>query len=143
MFTRWGTNSTPLPSGNALGSSIHGLARRKTALRDDLAPCLAFEQLEYDGRDRQSVAGRGRVVDAKAADVVDREDVRVIERGRGQRLLLESPQPVRVRREVRRQHLDRDITPEPGVGGAVHLAHAAGAERRDDLVVPEAGPRGE
>ena len=31
------------------------------------------------------------------------------------------------------QHLDRDVAAELCVGGAVHLAHAAGSERRDDL----------
>ena len=30
-------------------------------------------------------------------------------------------------------HLDRDVAPEPGVAGAVHDAHAAHAEPRDDL----------
>ena len=37
-----------------------------------------------------------------------------------------------------RQDLDRDLAPEPRVARAVHLAHAAGAERRDDLVGAEA-----
>ena len=33
-----------------------------------------------------------------------------------------------------RKHLDGDDAPEPGVAGPVDLAHAAGADRRDDLV---------
>ena len=32
------------------------------------------------------------------------------------------------------QDLQRDVTPEPAVPGAVHLAHPAGAERVDDVV---------
>ena len=42
-----------------------------------------------------------------------------------------------------RQHLDRDLASEPRVAGAIHLAHAAGAERGDDLVGAEAGTGGE
>src|SRR5262249_49910834 len=36
-----------------------------------------------------------------------------------------------------REDLDRDVAVEPDVTGAIHLAHAARAERRDDLVVAE------
>ena len=43
-------------------------------------------------------------------------------------------------REVRRQHLDGDVAPEPRVARAVDLAHPARPERRRDLVRPEAGP---
>jgi hypothetical protein len=39
-----------------------------------------------------------------------------------------------------RQHLDRDLAPEPGVGRPVHLAHAPDAERADDLVRAESRP---
>ena len=67
------------------------------------------------------------------ADVVDGEDVGVIERGDGARLLLEAAQPVRIGREPRGQDLDRDVAPEPRVAGAVHLAHPARADRGDDL----------
>ncbi len=35
--------------------------------------------------------------------------------------------------EVRGQHLDRDLAVELQVAGPVDLAHAAGAEGRDDL----------
>ena len=35
------------------------------------------------------------------------------------------------------QNLDRDRAPKFGVGGPVHLAHAAGTNRADDLVLPE------
>ena len=42
-----------------------------------------------------------------------------------------------VGREVRRQDFDRDVAPELAVARAIDLAHAAGAERRDDCVGPE------
>ena len=43
------------------------------------------------------------------------------------------------RGESRRQRLDRDHAVEPRVAGAIDLAHAARAERRQDLVVAETG----
>ena len=42
-----------------------------------------------------------------------------------------------VRGEPARQDLDRHVAVERGVARAVDLAHAAGAERRDDLVLAE------
>ena len=47
-------------------------------------------------------------------------------------------EPVGVGGERRGQHLDRDLAAEPRVARAVDLAHPAGAERRDDLVGPQA-----
>ena len=42
-------------------------------------------------------------------------------------------------RQVRGQHLDRDRALEPGVAGAVHLAHAAGAGGLFDSIRAELG----
>jgi hypothetical protein len=44
---------------------------------------------------------------------------------------------------LRRQPLQGDIAPEAGVGRAKHLAHPAGAERRDDAVGAELITRGQ
>ena len=74
------------------------------------------------------------------ADVVDRRDVRVVQAARRLRLLLEAPQPVGVLRVRRRQHLDRDVALQPLVARPVHLAHPAGADRREDLVGTEPNP---
>jgi hypothetical protein len=41
---------------------------------------------------------------------------------------------------VRRQDLDGDVATELAVARAIHLAHAAHAERRDDRVRPERVP---
>ena len=41
-----------------------------------------------------------------------------------------------------RQDLDRDVAVEPGVAGAIDLAHAARAERAEDLVRAEASRPG-
>ena len=53
------------------------------------------------------------------------------------RLALEAGAHLGVRGQVRRQHLDRHVAPEPRVVGAIDLAHAARAERGEDLVGTE------
>src|SRR5262249_58089252 len=74
-------------------------------------------------------------------DVVDRDDVGMIESRGGPRLLLEALQPRRIRRQLRRQHLDRHLARETRVPRPVHLSHPPGAQRRQDLVRTEAGAR--
>ena len=59
----------------------------------------------------------------------------------GTRLTLEALAELRIGGERVGQDLDRDGAVEPRVAGLVHLAHAAGAERRDDLVRAETGTR--
>ena len=44
---------------------------------------------------------------------------------------------LRVGCEVRREDLDRDVAPQLAVARAIDLAHAAGAERREDRVWAE------
>ena len=77
---------------------------------------------------------------AVAADVVDRADVRIVQRGDDARLLLEAPARFGVGGQRAGQDLDGDRAIEPGVAGAIDLTHAAGADRRGDLVRPEPGP---
>ncbi len=47
---------------------------------------------------------------------------------------LEARQPVAVRGEPRRQHLDGDIAAQLRVARAIDLAHPAGAQQRRDRV---------
>ena len=54
------------------------------------------------------------------------------------RLALEARQAIRIGRELRRQDLDRDLATQLRVARAIDLAHAAGADRRDDLVDADA-----
>jgi len=49
----------------------------------------------------------------------------------------------RVRRDVLGHDLDRDITRQAQVTHAIHVAHAAGAERRNDFVLGETSAGGE
>ena len=94
-------------------------ARRREALPER----LAFDQLHDDVR--------GIIDDTQ---LEHRDQVGMIEGAGRSRLLLESFQPVGICREGRRQDFDGDVPVELGVAGAIDLAHAAGAELRDDLV---------
>ena len=115
--------------GQAAGDLLRvrqGLAQRQRAAAERAAQRLAVEQL---GDDVGPPVG--------GADVVDRDDVRVVERGGGARFQLEAVEALRIGREARRQHLDGDVAAEARIAGPIDLAHAAGAEQRDDLVGPE------
>src|SRR5439155_6423646 len=89
---------------------------------------LSFEQL----RDDERCVRLG-------ADVVDGEDVRMIQPGGSARLLLESMQAIRICRERRWQHLDRDISSQPRIARPIDFAHPAGANRADNLVRTKPG----
>src|SRR5262245_20727198 len=71
---------------------------------------------------------------------MNRDNVRVVERGDCPRLALESGEPFGVTRQVRRQHLERHIAPEFRVVGAIHLAHSSFADLGEDLVMADAVP---
>ena len=73
-------------------------------------------------------------------DAVDGGDVRMVQRGDHARLALEARDPVRVGGELGGQHLDRDVTTELGVVGAVDLAHAAATQECVDLETSQPPP---
>ena len=77
------------------------------------------------------------------ADVEDRQDVRMVERRGGARLLLEAAQPADVLADLERQDLDRDLAPEARVASAVDLSHPAFTQQVDDLVRTEPRSRPE
>ncbi len=101
---------------------------RRRACGQLLPKRLAFEQFFDDERGLPF-----------AADVVDRQNVRVIERGGRERFLFEAAQAIGVSRDRGRQHFDGDVAAQPRVVGAVHLAHTARTDGADDLVRPETG----
>ena len=72
-------------------------------------------------------------------DRIERDDVRVVEAGDDAGFMFESRQAFRVRGHAGRQDLERDVTTEAAIPRPIHLAHAAGAERRDDVVSTESG----
>ena len=63
----------------------------------------------------------------------------MVEGGDRPRFLLEAAEAVGIGGDVVGQDLDRDVAPEARVPRAVHLPHAAGPEKLDDLVRPETG----
>src|SRR5437879_3668620 len=63
--------------------------------------------------------------------------VGMLQRRDSTRFTVEALAQLRIGGELRWQDLDRDRPIEPRVARAVDLAHAAGSERRDDLVWPE------
>ena len=63
----------------------------------------------------------------------------MVQRGERLRFALEARQPLGIGGEAVRQDLDRDVAIELRVARAIDLAHAAGANDRDDLVGAEAG----
>ena len=67
----------------------------------------------------------------------------VIERGEDFGFALKARQPVGVGRERCGQDLHRDLALQSGVRRAIHLAHAARAERREDVVGAEARATGQ
>ncbi len=66
---------------------------------------------------------------------VHRSDVGVVQRGEELGLAFESRQPFGVGAQSIRQHLDRHLALERGVGGRPHDAHPALAELVDEPVV--------
>src|SRR5437868_4286645 len=60
--------------------------------------------------------------------------------GGSARFLLEAPQAIRVGRQGRGQHFDRDVAIEPRVAGAVHLAHPAAPDEMRDRIRTEPRP---
>jgi hypothetical protein len=87
---------------------------------------FAFQQLADDV-----------VLIAFVADVVDRDDVRMVEHPRRARFLSRSGAALRVVREIAGEDLDRDVASEARVDGAIHLAHAARADLCGDPVRTE------
>ena len=73
------------------------------------------------------------------ADVVERADVGVVQRRGRAGLALEAFRGQRIGGSRLGQELDRDVATEPEVFGAVHDAHAAGAQPIDDAVVRDNG----
>jgi hypothetical protein len=70
---------------------------------------------------------------------VDSEDVRVGKRGHSLGFALEARPPVRIVGARFRQDFDGHFASQAGVASAVHLAHAAGAERGHNLIRAKAG----
>ena len=73
-------------------------------------------------------------IPCSVADVEHGEQIRMGDGGGGARLLLEPSQPIGVARKADGQHLHGHVAAQPHVVRAIHVAHAAAAERRHDFV---------
>ncbi len=91
---------------------------------DAMLQRLPFEELHHD-------KGLTRVL----VDVVDRADVRVIQRRRGARLALKAFERLTVVREIAGEELQRDLPAKLHVFTLVDDPHAAATEFLDDAVV--------
>src|SRR5262249_43327116 len=111
---------------------LPGLAQRQRTAVEPGAQRLALQQLEH--RVGSSVLG---------AHVVDRHDVRMLEGSDGSGLPLEAMQAVGTGRPVGGDDLDRYLTLQTRVAGAVNLAHSARPEWGDNLIRAETTSRRE
>jgi hypothetical protein len=66
---------------------------------------------------------------------------RLAARKRHRRSTTQISASTRIAGKLRRHDLDRHLAVEPRIVAAIDLAHAAGPERRDDLVRAKSGPR--
>jgi hypothetical protein len=73
------------------------------------------------------------------ADIVDSKNVGMAERGNGPGSLLEAAETVDIGGERCRQNFQRNVAAEAGVAGALHLAHSACPDERDDFVRSKLG----
>jgi hypothetical protein len=105
---------------------------RQRARRHQLAQAPSFDPLHRDVGDR-----------AALADIVDDDDVRMVQRRGGSRLLLEAAQALYVAGKLRGQDLQRHLAAQPRVPRPVNLSHATRAERRENFVRAQPGARGE
>lgn len=117
-----------------LNREIDGLAHRKRTSRQKLLERHALEQVRYDVRNGSFCAGR---LEGILPDVVDRQNVWMSDRGGRPRLVLEAPQSVGILGEGCRQDLDRNVSIQPRIPGAIDLAHPPCAERRKNLIGSE------
>jgi hypothetical protein len=111
-----------------LDGVVHGAPLRERSGVEQVAEGLSFE--EFADKIRRAVV---------SADVEDREDVGMIERGGRARLLLEAAHPISVLSEVPGDDFQRDVAREPCVAGAIDLAHASGPEHHNDFIGTETG----
>ena len=111
------------------GPDPRDLARRQRAApAQDRGEVLPVDQLHDDVR----AAG-------VLAEVVDRDDVGVAERGGRLGLLPEARREVGVAQVLRTEQLERDVATELGIGGAVDGRHPAAAQQLDQAVAATQG----
>ena len=109
-------------TGEDLPDDLHRLGRRQPALDQVLERCAI------------DVLHRDPVAALVLAAVVDRDDVRVLEAGRGLRLAAESLDELLVGAEALMKELEGDSASQHLVVGRPHVRHPAGADPADQPV---------
>ena len=110
--------------GNLNGQIEHLGEPERLSTFQSLPQRLPFEQLH--GQQRLPV---------DVVDLVDRADVRVVQRRGGTRFALEALERGMVLRERWREKLERNVTPEFRVVGAIHHTHPPRADLVKDAIV--------
>ena len=107
------------------------LVERQRTARDELRQILALDELHDQGAHL-----------ADFLEAVQLRDMRMVEGGERAGFAREARRAIGIARDRFRKNLQRDVALEPGIARAIHLAHPAGAERRNNFVVTDAGPGG-
>ncbi|HEV8336851.1 MAG TPA: hypothetical protein VGR67_10570 [Candidatus Polarisedimenticolia bacterium] len=100
-----------------------GLLERHGPVRDSVGERRSLDQLEHQRR------RPGRFFHP-----IDGADGAVAQRGQDLSFTAETGEPVGIPGKGLREHLDGHLPVEPGILGAIHLAHAARAERSEDFI---------
>ena len=74
----------------------------------------------------------------RVRDAVDRRDVWMVHRGQKPRFAVEACESLGIARKPLGQHLQRHVATQGAVVRAVHLSHAARANRREDFIRTQA-----
>jgi hypothetical protein len=96
--------------------------------RDAIGQRLADDQFEDE-----------RMIVIAVLETINRRYVWVVERRQHLCRAIEACEPIRIERKRVRDDLQRDVATQFHIACAINLAHAPGAERREDLVWAEAG----
>src|SRR5262249_8594910 len=97
--------------------------------RDALSESWSFDQFQHKGLPM-----------LRFFESVNRADIRMIQRGKNLSFPPEAGDAIQITLEQLRQHLERDVAIKFCIAGAIHLPHAASAERGADFVGAEVGP---
>src|SRR5207245_4613352 len=103
--------------------------------RQGLAIHVLFERLTFEQLHDEEL------LPLVFSHVVNRADVRIVERGCGVCFTLEAPLRAGFHGETRRQNLDSDASFEARVSGAVNFAHPASANERFNSIWTQVGAR--
>ena len=109
---------------------VSGLQCVGDLARDGQASSIGMGSLRDPIRERGAVheLQHERAYAVRLFEAVNMRDVGMIEGGECFRFALEPREPFGVARESGRQNLQRNVAIQLRVAGAIHLAHAAGAD---------------